>query len=276
MVKTAGSACLYIVFIVLVFITSSGFAAAQTENWDTYMSRFGSKPGSVLVDLGLYPTAPDSRYPYLIITGPQARNCDKNSLPDKREITALEEVLDASTVFLGGVTAKVLAGTFTYNCERVNYYYVKDTTGARNSLLRMYNRNYKDYKFVITIKHDPQWVNYLTFLYPNEDTRNWIENNKNITQLLQNGDSLTDKRDIIFAACFSSDTARNGFSSLLPAKGYTLQKTPVLKNDKARYCILFSKNNFVKIDTINNYTAEIKKEVQKHNGVYNGWSALKK
>ncbi|MBC7553924.1 MAG: DUF695 domain-containing protein [Taibaiella sp.] len=254
----------------------NGSTSAQVENWDAYLSRYGTKPGSVLVDMNLYNTAPDKRYPYLVITGPQANSCDKNGIPDKSEIPVLEEVLDATTVFLSGTTTRVLAGTFTYNCERLNYYYLKDTAGARNAILRMYNRNFKDYKFVINIKHDPQWRNYLTFLYPDDATLNWMENNKKITQLLQAGDGLKDRREITFAACFTSDTARVAFSSYLAGSGYTTLKTPNIKNDKTACCILFSRNTIVNIDTLNSYSAPLKAEIAKHNGIYNGWEAVKK
>ena len=139
-------------------------AGAQNENWDTYMAKFDKLPGSVLVDLGLYETAPNKLYPNLVITGPLAQSCNGQGLPDKEEIDALENILDATGNFLTGVTPKILAGTLTYDCKRVNYYYVKDTIGIRNAIARMYNRNYKDYRYAITIRSDPEWKTYRTFL----------------------------------------------------------------------------------------------------------------
>ncbi len=223
--------------------------------------------------MGLMANAPDKRYPFLVITGPQAHNCDKNGIPASDEIETLERVLDATGDFLTGLTAKVLAGTYTHNCQRVNYYYVKDTTGIRNAIYRLYNRTYKDYKFVINIKQDPYWRNYLTFLYPSEETQNWMENNKVVTTMLQSGDSLTKQRNITFAACFKSDTARTAFSDFATGKGYTIQKSPTVKSGTHALCLLFSKYNYVQMDTLNKYTFEIKKEITKHDGAYDGWSA---
>src|SRR3954464_12246174 len=90
----------------LLFCSVSG----QTEQWDTYVAKFGGRPGSVMVDMGLYETAPDTRYPYLVITGPRSLKCDKNGMPGKEEISQLEDILGATTTFLSGATAKVLAG----------------------------------------------------------------------------------------------------------------------------------------------------------------------
>jgi hypothetical protein len=90
-------------------------ASAQNENWDTYMAKFGDKPGSVLVDMALINNAPDTRYPYLVITGPKGHDCNKQGLPGKEEINAMEEVLDATDNFITGITAKILTGTFTFS-----------------------------------------------------------------------------------------------------------------------------------------------------------------
>ncbi len=266
----------YILISLFVLLSGSSRLAAQTENWDSYLATVSGKPASVLVDLGLFTTAPDKRYPFVVITGPLTQTPTDKGIPNKMEIKDLEQILDVTTNFITGVTARVLAGTFTYNNERLNYYYVKDTTGIRNAILRVYNRNFKDYKFVINIKHDPQWLNYLTFLYPSEQTLNVMENNKVIMQLLQSGDSLTQQRDITFATCFKTDTARAAFATYVTEKGYTLQKSPVLKKSEYPLCQLFSRFGSVKADSIAIITAEIKQEVKKHNGLYNGWDATLK
>jgi hypothetical protein len=248
-------------------------ACAQTEEWDNYLATVDGKAASVLVDMGLFNTAPDKRYPYVVITGPQTQIPGKKGIPNKQEIADLEQILDVTTNFITGVTAKVLAGTFTYNNQRLNYYYVKDTVGVRNAILRVYNRNFKGYNFVIRMKYDPQWLNYITFLYPSEETRGVMENNKIITRLLESGDSLTTKRNINFAACFTSDSARASFTSYVQEKGYSLQKTVAVKNTPFPLCTIFYQYNRINIDSINIFSADIKREVKKHGGQYNGWDA---
>ena len=246
---------------------------AQTENWDSYMATVSGKPASVLVDMGLHEIAPDKRYPFVVITGPLNQTQKANGMPNKMEIKDLEQILDVTTNFITGVTAKVLAGTFTYNNERLNYYYVKDTTGVRNAIKRVYSRNFKSYEYIINIKHDPQWANYLDFLYPSEETFNWMENNKIIMRLLESGDSLKQKRNIIFATCFKTDSARSYFSAFVNKKGYSIQKSPMLKKSEFQHCLLFSQYVSIQADSISVMTAEIKKEVKKYKGVYSGWDA---
>ena len=245
----------------------------QTEIWDSYMSKLGDKPASILVDMGLNANAPDKRYPYLVITGPYAQKSDKKGLPEKQEINALEEILDASSNFITGITAKVLAGTVTYNSQRLNYYYVKDTTGIRNAIMRMYNRSFKGYKFALSIKPDAQWLMYSTFLYPSEETQNWMENNKVMTRLLQSGDSLTKPRNIVYAACFHTDSSRVAFASFVTGTGYSIQKSLTIKSDTDPLCLIFSKFGYIKKDSVDVVTSGLKEELHKHNGVYDGWNA---
>src|SRR6185369_11842314 len=103
---------------------------------------------------GLMATAPDKLLPFLVVTGPRANNCTNPSgMPGADEINTLEDILSATDDFLTGVTAKKLAGTFTYNCERLNYYYVRDTVAVRNAIARMYNKSFKGYKYTVKIKH---------------------------------------------------------------------------------------------------------------------------
>ncbi len=263
----------YFIIIQLICCFLISPAYAQNEQWDTYMAKFGDKPGSVLVDMALLPDAPDRKYPNLVITGPRAHHCNNQGLPDREEIEQLEEILDATNNFLTGVTPKILVGTFTYNCERLNYYYVKDTTGIRNALRRMYDRGFRDYNYVIRISSDPGWITYRSFLYPNDETLNWMENDKIISKMLQHGDSLTTQRDITFDLSFRSDTDRRSFAALAISKGYKAEKYTDPKTPSDAYGLTVSKYAFVKMDFLTSTTSELKSESRKHHGVYNGWTA---
>jgi len=238
---------------------------AQEGQWETYMAKFDNRPGSVLVDLSLIDRAPDKRFPYLVVTGPVVQKCDINGLPDTSEIEQLEDILDATDKFITGVTPKVLAGTLTYNCERVNYYYVKDTMGLRNAIGRLYNRNYKNYNYAISIRPDVDWRSYRTFLYPNEETFNWIENNKIMMNLLQQGDNLSKERHVSFTLYFSKEEDRKAFIAFAHSTGYDIVEMNHVTNGDMPYELKISKLTYVK--------TEIKSEVLKYKATYNGWES---
>jgi Family of unknown function (DUF695)/Regulator of ribonuclease activity B len=257
-------------FFAAMFCTA---ATAQQEQWDTYVAKFGDKPGSVLVDMGLYSSAPDHHFPYLIITGPIAHKCDKHGIPDKDEIPSLEDILNSTGNFLNGVTAKVLVGTFTCNCERMNYYYAKDTLGVRTAMRRMYDRNYKDHDYAINIKYDPEWKSYLTFLYPDEATQNWMQNNRLIQDMNRDGSDPKKPRAISFDFYFSSDTGRTSFEHFATSAGYTIAKRSENKGGQITYALAVAKTEGLNLDEINRETAKFREEAAKHGGAFLGWSA---
>ena len=257
----------------VAFFASSAVVLAQNEMWDSYMSRIDNRPATVLVDMSLILRAPEDRFPYLVITGPQTTNVAKNGIPGPAVIEELEQVLTATDNFLTGVTAKILTGTLTYNGQRNNYYYVRDTANVRAALARMYNRNFKGYKYSLIIKHDPEWLTYRTFLYPDEATQNWMDNNRIITGLLQKGDSLSKTRSISYAACFSNDTARNIFTDFVTRSGFKMDKLHTVKTSTTPQCIVFSKQgSIMPADSLNKNTMLIRTEVKRLKGYYNGWS----
>jgi hypothetical protein len=264
-------------YILVFFTLVLSFAAiqvnAQNENWDTYLAKFDDKQGSVLVDMELINKAPDSKLPFLVITGPHAQICNKKGMPAADEMNTLEEILNATDNFLTGVTAKTLAGTFTFNCNRLNYYYVRDTANVRNAIGRMYRRSFSGYKYTLNIKYDPDWISYRTFLYPTDETKAWMDNSKVIAALRASGDSLTQKRDIKFVYRFSTDTAREAFLSIAQSKGY---KTDIARKTAAEqhiFEIMVYKSDFVKMKVIEAATADLNKEAKIHKGILIGWDA---
>jgi hypothetical protein len=263
---------LFVILFAMAITCCTDIAHAQ-ENWDTYMAKFGDKPGSVLVDLGLHDHAPDKKFPYLLITGPQAQKCNGQGLPDKNEIDGLEEILAATGNFITGVTAKVLTGTLTYNCERLNYYYIKDTMGIRNAIMRLYNRSYPNYQFAVNMKYDPEWQTYATFLYPSDDTRNWMENIKMMTKIKESGDSLTGQRNFIFDVYFKTGIDRSVFADFARIRGYTADTSAASTSSTMPYEVLVSKKSLVKIESVQAMTEELKAAAKKYRGLYNGWEA---
>ncbi len=265
----------YILLLLFVFnVCSVTHLCAQNEHWDTYMVKMGSAPASVLVDMGFIETAPDRRFPFLVITGPKTKNCTTMGLIDKEEIGVLEDMLTATGNFLTGVTPKILVGTVTRNCERVNYYYVKDTAGVRTALNRLYTHSFKDNAYVLGIRSDPEWDTYRKFLYPDEGTRNWMDNDKIITKMMQQGDSLKTARAVSFNLCFRSDTDRAGFSDYAKSKGYTVS----VQNGNTGipdmpYGISVSAVTRINLEIINPKSSELKVAARNYHGFYNGWEA---
>lgn len=236
------------------------------------MAKVDGKPASIMVDLGLLDKAPDQRLRYLLVTGPVAKKCNTDGLPPADEINRLEEMLNATDEFILGVTPRTLVGTFTANCERLNYYYVRDTISLRYAIARMYNKSFKDYQYAISIRPDPEWKAYRTFLYPNDETFNWIENNKILSQLIEQKVDLTQAKNINFILYFKTENDRKDFMLDMHNRGYDVKELLNVKDGEYHYGIKIIKYDNLKSVTINAITLEVKDEAKKHNGLYNQWS----
>jgi len=256
-----------------VCLLLSFHSALAQENWDAYTTKFGDKRGSVMLDMNAIERAPDKNYPYLVITGPRAKNCDKDGFPANDEIDKLEEVLDGANNFLTGVTAKVLVATFTYNCERLNYYYVKDTMNARNALQRMYKRNFGDYDFAINMKYEPDWSTYRNFLYPDDTTITWMENARIIVKLRNQGIDDSKETTITFLTYFKTEADRKNMADYALGKDFKIDMFK-MKEGNNPYILKLSKAIFIKATVVNPIAVDIIAQVRKYNGVYDAWDAI--
>jgi hypothetical protein len=259
----------------LLIIAAAGTSAtAQQENWDTYMARYGSKPGSVMVDMALAAKAPDKLLPFLVIVGPKARDChNPQGIPDTAEINELENILNVTGSFLSGATAKKLAGTFTYNCERLNYYYVRDTTAVRSAISRIYAQHYPLYSYTLKVKHDPLWITYRTFLYPDSAATEWMATDKELLTMLQAGDNLSLPRPITHNLLFTSDTGRSSFALYASQHRYTITSTKNANTTSLPYEIKVSRYGYPVMDSLMSMKSELTQAAKKYRGYYEGWNA---
>lgn len=258
----------------LLVAVSCTTAIAQQENWDTYMARYGSKPGSVLVDMALAAKAPDKLLPFLVVVGPKARECrNPSGIPDTSEINTLENILNVTGSFLSGATAKKLAGTFTYNCERLNYYYVRDTTAVRSAITRIFATHYPLYNYTLKIKHDPLWITYRTFLYPDSTATEWMATDKELLKLLQSGDYLSQPRSITHNLLFTSDTGRASFALYASQHRYTITSTKNANTTSLPYEIKVSRYGYPLMDSLMLMKSELTQAAKKYRGYYEGWDA---
>lgn len=266
---------MYLRSLVFVLATFCCTEVCAQENWDVYMALLGDKPASIMVDMGSIDRSPDHLLPYVLVTGPKAKNCtDKNGLPSTMEIDDMEKVLDVTGSILSGVTAKRLVGTVTSNCERLNYYYIKDTTGIRNALVRMYGKHFPDRTYTLRMKQDVEWLAYRNFLYPDSAAREWMASDKIIARMRKGGDDLSRPRDIQHTLYFMSDAARRVFADSARAHHFNISNNnAVLGFDKRLYEVTVSRYGGVRIDSILAAEADLKNLAAPLGGTYRTWIA---
>lgn len=254
-------------FIILISLPG----VAQTEHWDTYIARWAEGPGSVSLNMALINVCPKSTMPFVIVTGVTYKNCREDGFPLKGEFENLYKISDAVNALVAEMTVSEHAGTFTIQCERLDYIYVKDTVGIREKLAALYSTNFKDYKYYTNIKPDQEWKAYTEFLYPDEETFEYMANEKVIDNLLKSGDDLSKARQVDHWLYFATVKQRDAFLEQIKPENFKVEAMQTIKENKLPFQLHISRVDSIEIRSISLVTINLRKIAKSHSGYYDGW-----
>lgn len=246
---------------------------AQEDNWDVYLAQYEKGAGSTVLNMGLYATAPNKAYAYLLIVTVPFKEC-KDGFPLDSQLTELYRISDSLERTITNTQQNVFAGTFTYQCEREHYFYLHDTTRVRKALTKMCREQFAAIPVRIKIKPDPSWDNYLHFLYPNEETRDYMADTKVVMSLGNAGDKLEKARKVDHWLYFSSEADRSCFTTYLAGKGFKVESTEKVNKKEKPYSLQISRTDKVNIDNIHPIIRELRKHAKLCKGDYDGWETL--
>jgi regulator of RNase E activity RraB len=264
-------------FIFLLVSCSSQLQDKQPidkGNWDVYMAMYDKGAGSTTLNMDLVKHAPKKDLPYLLITGVTFINCTNDGFPNKDEFNNLYKVSDNVQEIVARLNKMELVGTFTYQCERLDHIYISDTTQIRSKLIELYNSKFSNYKYYINIKRDDNWDAYLKFLYPNEETQEYMSNQKVIEQLKAGGDNLTKARQVDHWLYFANANDRDLFEKSIVNNGYKIENKEKLDNSDKPYELQISRTDKVDPESINVITLNLRRKAKQLNGDYDGWETF--
>jgi hypothetical protein len=256
--------------LVLVFTTSM----AQTGDWDTYLARYEKGPGSTLVNMSLKQKAPDSTRPFLFAAGVKFKNCTTDGLPAPTAFITLNRISDSIVALLGRHPGSLLTGTFSYQCERKDYFYVSDTTGLKTAVTRLLADFFPGYTPAFLIKEDKAWDAYLHFLYPNEETRLFMYNQGIVMRLEKSGDNTALPRPIDHFLFFKTEKDRECFIYKAISQQYKIVTKDSTDRKEGPYRLQITRNDKADLETVNKITSWVKKEAARCKGEYEGWETV--
>ena len=166
-----------------------------------------------------------------------------------------------------------MAGTFTYQCERKGYYYIKDTNNIREKLSALYKKQFPTYQAIINIREDADWEAYLTFLYPNEETMEYMRNEKIVMKLNEAGDKLDKERPVDHWLYFPNAKARDSFVVYATVKGFKIESQEMIDGIKP-YQLHISRVDKADLSSISQLTLQLRREARKYDGDYDGWETF--
>ncbi len=244
---------------------------AQEPQWETYMGQYEKGPGSTILDMSVKDKAPVKALPFLLVTGINFENCNNDGLPEQAAFSQLYKVSDAVKLCVDSAVENVFAGTFTYQCERLDYYYIKDTTGIRNRLNKLYADSFTGSKFYTNIKVDKIWQAYLDFLYPNALSHEFMLNEKLLKKLQEAGDQSDKERPVDHFLYFATEIDQQCFIPYILKQRFKIVVKEKTDDSKRPYKLQISRTDKVDLSSISAITIDLKRVVMKCNGEYDGW-----
>lgn len=259
----------------LLLLTFSEKALAQAEDhWESYIAAYEKGAATTLVNMSLREKAPVKDQGFLLITSVTFTKCE-NGLPTpemQETLEGMDDVLARQVSFLGKTT---FTGTRTYNCERLNYFYVKDSMDVRLSVQTFFNDNFSTFKNTITIRDDPEWKTYLDTLYPNEIVQVQLEVTKVLQRLSEAGDKLKNERTIDYGFLFYDGKSRRAFATQMKREGFRI--TTALKKENAKrgiWPMTISKTALLNPQTISGMILYLRKKAAEFGGEYKVWNTI--
>ncbi|MEO6254858.1 MAG: DUF695 domain-containing protein [Ferruginibacter sp.] len=259
-------------FILIVLLPL--FAVAQKEEWDTYLAEYEKGVGSTLLNMSVKTIAPVKKMPFVLITGVKFSDCPTDGMPSNSEFANLYLIFDSIQAKINRSVENMLVGTFTYQCERLDYYYVKDTNGLRQALLKLYAARFSQYQPYVNIKEDKNWDAYLSFLYPNEETFEFMQNQKVLLGLEKAGDKLDKARKTDHWIYFGTETDRNCFIEYVTKNSFKIEAKENVTGSNFSYKLQISRNDKIDLAAISRLTLELRRQAKKCNGAYDGWETF--
>lgn len=248
--------------------------AQKSEDWDVYLAEYEKGAGSTLINMAAKQAAPNKDLPFIVITGVTFKGCTNDGFPSKQQFNELYRIADSVKSIIINTTRFLAVGTFTYQCQRLDYYYVNDTSSIRLKLNTLYNGAFPSYLPYINIKEDKSWEGYLTFLYPNEETMEYMSNQKIVSKLQEAGDNLEKARKVDHWLYFKSDSDRNCILPYLEKAKFKVELKEKIKDFAYPFKLHISRTDKIDINSITEVTRKLREKVKSCNGDYNGWETI--
>ncbi len=248
------------------------YCQSASEHWDSYIAIYeDGAPGATTLRMDLINSYQLTSLKYVLVTGITYKTSRPDGFPDNETFDTLYTIGDELLESVTRMTTATLAGSFTYQSERLEYFYLKDTVGIRQEIEDYYNSNYPGYQYYLNVKEDEKWTYYTDFLYPNEQTLNYMADQSVIRKLVEAGDKLNITRRVDHYLFFKSKSDLTLCKTELETKGFNIDSSTINTEFDMPFTLHIWKESKVDIDSIHPVTSELRELAKKYKGIYDGW-----
>jgi hypothetical protein len=240
------------------------------DNWDFYFCNIEGEFASILLDLGLVDSTPIAE-----LSSVGYVRIDVNPPPDRQhstdgweEIEPIETALeDRFAVDNSRYVARISTSSY-----REFYFYIPTDRYFREAVAEIM-AGFPAHRYTVNIVEDGEWDFYRSFLYPAPAEQQSIENRKVCVALEQNGDLLTEPREIEQWVYFANESSCQAFGAEASQCGWQLDydSDRNAASEPDRYSVRIATIDVPSFDNIDNVTLPVFRLAIEHEGIYDGW-----
>ena len=254
------------------------------DNWETYLMEKEKGLMSISVNMDLNVSKPN--YKNLLIVGTNTKKCLKNGYPDTEGLEELYVFSDSIAYEVDNITKNRLAGIITYQCTGFDVFYVKDTMNLRTSINQLIDRNFGQSKNYTVVERDKNWDYYKNNLYPKDLSEDFFINQDFLRQLVEEGDDLTEPRELKHWIYFYNPKKRSVFIDEIKNLDFNIDSVNFKKGKKFLdglnslyysrvrkypYEVKISRKDSIGPSSISKLTKMLQAIAKTVNGKYDGW-----
>lgn len=121
---------------------------------------------------------------------------------------------------------------------------------------------------------DATWSVYNESLYPNEETFEYMRNQKVVGKLAEAGDKLDKERLVEHWIYFTTEKDRECFVDYATRQGFNIDSKDKTKHAESPFQLKISRSDKVDLPSISQVTLTLRKEAGKCEGDYDGWETV--
>ncbi|WP_460219398.1 DUF695 domain-containing protein [Psychroserpens sp. MEBiC05023] len=262
----------YLLLIFFIFCSLYSFGQNEVESWESYIASYEeNKPGSTTVRMDIFDQIPISEYQYVLVTGIKYESKLENGFPEDETFQLLHKLGDELVELVNENSTNIFVGSFMFDFERLEYFYIKNNKGIEKKLEEFYNSNYPNNEFYINLKEDKNWSYYREFLYPSEEIIEYLGDQRVVDALLKAGDNLSKARRVDHWTYFSDESKLESFKREIEKLGFKVQNSTKIEHESTPYVVQFYRTDNVDLDSIYSITSSLRKLAISNQGDYDGW-----
>ena len=254
--------------LLLVLLISADLVCAQDE-WIDFVVQKDTSVLSVSMDLKYYVQKPN--YKNLLLVGTKFNPCMKNGFPVAGSLDGLFDFSDSTAAVINRISKNELVGILTYKCLGFDVYYVKDTTGIRDSLETMMSKGFPGSRLYLTLKRDKNWDYYFQNLLPDNLTEDFLIDHKYLNELVLQGDDLQGLRKVRHWIYFQKLKQRLKMTEKLKSIKFSIDSIKYHRESRYPYELQVSRMDSITPTKISELTTLMKVLSQVYQAQYDGW-----